>query len=97
MTLTCSLLFQAVDALLGEILTTFSKLDWLIGNTETVLKPEIRPSNLLLAHKRCRVFHRPLGVVAACVSWVCYSNENAIICVSMLIPLITSGAELSCS
>ncbi|CEH17302.1 Vacuolar H-ATPase V1 sector, subunit G [Ceraceosorus bombacis] len=59
----------AVDALLGEILTTFSKLDWLIGNTEAVLKTEVRPSNLLLAHKRCKVFHRPLGVVAACVSW----------------------------
>ena len=60
---------QAVDALLGEILTTLSKIDWLVANTERVLKPEVRSSNLLLAHKRCEVHHVPLGVVAACVSW----------------------------
>lgn len=59
-----------MDAVLGELLTTLSKIDWLIGNAERVLKPEVRPSNLLLAHKRCEVHHIPLGVVAACVSWV---------------------------
>ncbi|PWN25026.1 ALDH-like protein [Jaminaea rosea] len=60
----------AVDAYFGEILTTSSKLHYLIENAEKVLRPETRPNgNILLAHKRSRVHYKPLGVVAAMVSW----------------------------
>lgn len=60
----------AVDAFFGEILPTSCKLKYLIANSENVLKPESRPSgNLLLLHKRSTVFHRPLGVCLASVSW----------------------------
>ena len=38
---------------------------------------------MLLAHKRCTVYHEPLGVVAACVSWN-YPVHN------MLGPIISS-------
>lgn len=60
-----------VDAVLGEILTTLAKIDWLVSNGEKVLKPERRANNLLLAHKICTVYHEPFGVVTALVSWVC--------------------------
>lgn len=67
----------AVDAVLGEILTTLSKIDWLIKHGEKVLRPQTRPNNLLLAHKRCTVYFEPVGVVAALVSWN-YPCHNAI-------------------
>lgn len=60
----------AVDAFFGEILTTSSKLKYLIANAENALKPESRPSgNILLMHKKSTVYHRPLGVCLASVSW----------------------------
>lgn len=65
----------AVDAAFGELLTTCSKLAWTIKNGEKILKPEVRPNNLLLMHKVCEVRHEPMGVVAACVSWN-YSAHN---------------------
>ncbi|MCO5609972.1 hypothetical protein L7F22_064207 [Adiantum nelumboides] len=67
----------AVDAVLGELLTTFSKLDWLIGNLEAVLRPQTRPNNLMMVHKRCTVHHEPVGVVSALVSWN-YPCHNAL-------------------
>ncbi|KAK0560292.1 Meiotic Sister-Chromatid recombination aldehyde dehydrogenase [Tilletia horrida] len=60
---------SAIDAAFGEILTTCSKLEWTIAHGERVLRPERRPGNLLLAHKRCWVHHEPIGVVAGLVSW----------------------------
>lgn len=60
----------AVDAFFGEILTTSSKLKYLIANAEQALRPETRPSgNILLLHKKSTVYHRPLGVCLASVSW----------------------------
>ncbi|PWN35387.1 Aldedh-domain-containing protein [Meira miltonrushii] len=67
----------AIDAVLGEILVTLSKLDWLIKNSEKVLRPQTRPNNLLLAHKRCTVYYEPVGVVTALVSWN-YPCHNAL-------------------
>jgi len=58
-----------VDAGLGEILTTCSKMEWLINHGETALRPESRHSNLILSYKKSKVYHEPLGVVAAIVSW----------------------------
>ncbi|KAL7425233.1 Meiotic Sister-Chromatid recombination aldehyde dehydrogenase [Cryptotrichosporon argae] len=66
-----------VDAVFGEILTTLSKIDWLIKHGEATLKPERRPGNLLLAHKVSTVHHVPLGTVLALVSWN-YSFHNLV-------------------
>ena len=58
-----------VDASLGEILVTVEKLKWTIQHGEKALRPEKRPTNLLLFYKHNEVRWEPLGVVAACVSW----------------------------
>ncbi|UZJ51752.1 hypothetical protein CBS101457_001072 [Exobasidium rhododendri] len=67
----------AVDAVLGEILTTIAKVNWLISDCEKVLKPRTRSNNILLAHKICKVHHEPVGVVSALVSWN-YPCHNAL-------------------
>ena len=58
-----------VDASLGEILVTAEKLKWVIDHGEESLKPERRPTSLLMMYKWNQVIYEPLGVVAACVSW----------------------------
>jgi acyl-CoA reductase-like NAD-dependent aldehyde dehydrogenase len=77
----------AIDAVLGEILTTLAKLNWLISDGEKVLRKEVRSNNILLAHKRCTVYHEPFGVVAALVSWN-YPCHNAL---SPAVAALTSG------
>ncbi|WRT69802.1 uncharacterized protein IL334_006793 [Kwoniella shivajii] len=66
-----------VDAVFGEILTTLSKLDWLIKHGEKTISPSSRPGNILLAHKVSKVHYSPLGTVLALVSWN-YSFHNAL-------------------
>ncbi|WWC65740.1 uncharacterized protein I303_108362 [Kwoniella dejecticola CBS 10117] len=66
-----------IDAVFGEILTTLSKLDWLIKHGEKTISPSARPGNLLLAHKVSKVHYSPLGTVLALVSWN-YSFHNLI-------------------
>lgn len=61
--------FAVIDAALGEVLTTCSKLDWLLRYGEKYLLPETRSSPLLLGYKKSEVHYEPLGVVAAIVSW----------------------------
>ncbi|KAK4987525.1 Meiotic Sister-Chromatid recombination aldehyde dehydrogenase [Elasticomyces elasticus] len=58
-----------IDALFGEILVTAEKLRWSIDHGEKALRPESRPTNLLMCYKKNEVRWEPLGVVAACVSW----------------------------
>ncbi|KAK4130105.1 ALDH-like protein [Trichocladium antarcticum] len=58
-----------VDAQLGEILVTTEKLTWTINHGEKALRPDRRPTNLLMTYKRNTVYYEPLGVVAALVSW----------------------------
>lgn len=58
-----------LDAALGEILTTASKMDWLVTHGEYYLKPESRSTNWMLIYKSAKVYYEPLGVVAAIVSW----------------------------
>ncbi|OCH89541.1 meiotic sister-chromatid recombination aldehyde dehydrogenase [Obba rivulosa] len=65
-----------LDAALGEILTTCSKMDWLLAHGERVLRPETRYNNLLMFYKKSQVHYEPLGVVAAIVSWN-YPLHNA--------------------
>lgn len=65
-----------LDAALGEILTTCSKLEWLINHGEHALRPETRYSNLLMSYKKSQVIYEPKGVVAAVVSWN-YPLHNA--------------------
>ncbi|KAK2460632.1 hypothetical protein APHAL10511_007102 [Amanita phalloides] len=65
-----------IDASLGEILTTCSKMEWLINHGESVLRPETRSNPLILSYKTSQVYFEPLGVVAAIVSWN-YPLHNA--------------------
>ena len=58
-----------VDAALGELLTTCSKMEWLIKHGEAALRPESRHGNTLLFYKKSQVHYEPLGLVAAIVSW----------------------------
>lgn len=63
-----------VDALFGEVLVTAEKLKWTIDHGEEALKPDGRPTNLLMFYKNNEVRYEPLGVVAACVSWKSVSS-----------------------
>ncbi|KAF8481896.1 Aldedh-domain-containing protein [Russula ochroleuca] len=65
-----------IDAALGEVLTTCSKMDWLLRHGEKYLRPETRSSPLILGYKKSVVHFEPLGVVAAIVSWN-YPLHNA--------------------
>lgn len=58
-----------IDAALGEILTTCSKMEWLLNHGEAALRPEKRAGNLMMSYKKSEVHYEPLGVVAALVSW----------------------------
>ncbi|EON99021.1 putative succinate-semialdehyde dehydrogenase protein [Phaeoacremonium minimum UCRPA7] len=58
-----------VDAQLGEILVTVEKLQWTLAHGERALRPDRRPTNLLMMYKANTVHYEPLGVVAALVSW----------------------------
>lgn len=60
---------SVVDAALGEILTTCSKMEWLINHGEKALRPERRSTNLMLSYKIGEVHYEPLGVIAAITSW----------------------------
>lgn len=48
-----------IDAALGEILTTCSKMEWLIKFGEAALRPETRRGNLVLSYKRSEVHYEP--------------------------------------
>ena len=63
------LLPLVIDAALGEILTTCSKMEWLIKHGEKAIRTETRPSNLMMFYKKSQVIYEPLGVVSAIVSW----------------------------
>ncbi|KAK7049325.1 Meiotic Sister-Chromatid recombination aldehyde dehydrogenase [Paramarasmius palmivorus] len=65
-----------IDAALGEIITTASKLEWILDHGERYLRPEKRSRNLILGYKDSYVHYDPLGVVAAIVSWN-YPLHNA--------------------
>ena len=83
-----SLLNHAVvDAALGEILVTLSKLEWLINYGEDALKPQRRRGNFVLLHKTSTVYYEPLGVVAAIVSWN-YRTWNVLLPVSPSLSLL---------
>jgi acyl-CoA reductase-like NAD-dependent aldehyde dehydrogenase len=58
-----------IDASFGEILVTAEKLKWTIDHGEKALRPQQRPTNLLMIYKNNTVVYEPLGVVSACVSW----------------------------
>ncbi|TFK72146.1 ALDH-like protein [Pluteus cervinus] len=65
-----------IDAALGEILTTCSKMEWLLEHGEKYLRPETRSTNFMLSYKKSQVHYEPLGVVAGIVSWN-YPLHNA--------------------
>lgn len=61
--------FVVVDAALGEIMTTCSKMEWILKHGQRALRPEKRSTNFILSYKSAAVHYEPLGVVAAIVSW----------------------------
>ena len=85
-----------IDASLGEILTTCSKMEWLINHGEQVLRPETRSNPLMLSYKKCQVRYEPLGVVAGIVSWnyrksfSCRSVMDLTCCLSSLAQCLVS-------
>ncbi|KAF8464975.1 Aldehyde/histidinol dehydrogenase [Gautieria morchelliformis] len=84
-----------VDAALGEIITTCSKMEWLIKHGERALRPSTRRTPLILIHKSSKVYYEPLGVVAAIVSWN-YPLHNALS--PILAALFTgNGIVVKCS
>ncbi|PHH82038.1 hypothetical protein CDD82_7186 [Ophiocordyceps australis] len=58
-----------VDAQLGEVLVTVQKIAWTLAHGQDALRPDKRPTNLLMAYKTNSVRYEPMGVVAALVSW----------------------------
>ena len=56
------------DAAMGEIFPVCEKLRYLIDHGEADLRPEERPSGLLM-HKAARVVYQPLGVVGVICPW----------------------------
>ena len=56
------------DAAMGEIFPVCEKLRYLIDHGEADLRPEQRPSGLLM-HKAARVVYQPLGVVGVICPW----------------------------
>ena len=62
-------MFLVLDASLGEIMTTCTKMEWILKHGERYLRPEKRHGNFMMAYKRAEVHYEPLGVVAAIVSW----------------------------
>ncbi|KAF8936462.1 Aldehyde/histidinol dehydrogenase [Dissophora ornata] len=58
-----------VDGMFGEILTTCERIRWTLAHGEEALKDEYRHPGLLMFYKVAKVEYRPMGVVAALVSW----------------------------
>lgn len=59
----------AVDACLGEVLTTCEKIRTLCANGEIWLRPEARSTGPMFVHKSARVEYVPLGVIAPIAPW----------------------------
>ncbi|KAG0043645.1 Meiotic Sister-Chromatid recombination aldehyde dehydrogenase [Gryganskiella cystojenkinii] len=58
-----------VDGKFGEILTTCERIRWTLAHGEDALKDEYRDPGLLMFYKSAKVSYKPMGVVAALVSW----------------------------
>ncbi|KAG0335237.1 Meiotic Sister-Chromatid recombination aldehyde dehydrogenase [Podila humilis] len=58
-----------VDGKFGEILTTCERIRWTLAYGEEALKDEYRDPGLLMFYKSAKVEYKPMGVVAALVSW----------------------------
>ncbi|KAG0208362.1 Meiotic Sister-Chromatid recombination aldehyde dehydrogenase [Mortierella sp. GBA30] len=58
-----------VDGKFGEILTVCERIRWTLAHGEDALKDEYRNPGLLMFYKHAKVEYRPMGVVAALVSW----------------------------
>ncbi|KAF9904052.1 Meiotic Sister-Chromatid recombination aldehyde dehydrogenase [Lobosporangium transversale] len=58
-----------VDGKFGEILTVCERIRWTLAHGEKALRDEYRDPGLLMFYKAAKVEYRPMGVVAALVSW----------------------------
>lgn len=59
----------SLEAVLGEVLVTCEKLQWLIHHGEEHLKPERRVAGAMAFYKIAQVEFHPVGVVGAIVPW----------------------------
>lgn len=59
----------AVDACLGEVLTTAEKIRTIAAAGELWLQPECRQTGPMFLHKTARVEYVPLGVIATIAPW----------------------------
>jgi delta 1-pyrroline-5-carboxylate dehydrogenase len=59
----------AVDACLGEVLTTTEKIRTLCASGELWLRPDYRAVGPMFLHKTARVEYVPLGVIAPIAPW----------------------------
>lgn len=59
----------AVDACLGEVLTTTEKIRTLCAAGEQWLQPDYRSTGPMFMHKSARVEYVPLGVIAPIAPW----------------------------
>lgn len=58
-----------VDAILGEILVTCAKIDYIVKNGARILQNEERPITMLTLHKKAYVEYHPLGTLGVIVPW----------------------------
>ncbi len=78
------------NALLGEIMPTCNKIQWLIKYGEKHLKSEHVKSGILM-HKKGRIDYVPLGVVGCIIPWN-YPLQNIIS--SLVAPLMAGNAVI---
>lgn len=78
------------NALLGEIMPSLNKIEWLIKYGEKHLKSE-RVGSGILMHKKGRIDYTPLGVVGCIVPWN-YPLQNIIS--SLVAPLMAGNAVI---
>jgi acyl-CoA reductase-like NAD-dependent aldehyde dehydrogenase len=58
-----------LEAILGEILTTCAKAEWVCDYGEQALATDHRPTSLITMHKEARVEYHPLGVLGVIAPW----------------------------
>lgn len=58
-----------VDAMFGEVLVVFAKVEYLLKHGERAIAREYRPTGLLTVYKSAWVEYHPLGVIGTIAPW----------------------------
>src|SRR6185503_19260894 len=59
----------SLEAYYGEILTTCAKIQYLLDNGESHLRPDLRAPPLWLITKKAWIEYSPLGVIGIIIPW----------------------------